>query len=345
MLLEERSFKLAQIRTIDPNTYTSAPLWASIFVDVDETGGFHEQPESYLAIMRKDPAVAGRGRHIANLAGAPTATESDTRVNSFEDVYGATGDILGQEQLRMTRMEVAFSMISLTLENKKLLRPDVVMEEIQGEDAVAASLIVGSGNSAFTLTAKSAGVSANAIRIALVDPAAASAALSVTVSASDITVNLATDGTGIITSTAAQVRDAINASAEASTLVTASLPSTSDGTGVVAAQAMTNLTGGADGTVVGVRTRRRGFIALTDYVKNMVLVWSTSDRTVAGAWVLRHVINVNEDREYSFEDEGTAFGVEGNFRCHSTGESMDPETGLIRVNFDELDWTTEAIPS
>ena len=65
--------------------------------------------------------------------------------------------------------------------------------------------------------------------------------LEVSVSGNAITVQAATDAEGAITSTAAQVVDAINASAAASALVTASTYRTTAGAGVVAATASSTL--------------------------------------------------------------------------------------------------------
>lgn len=79
------------------------------------------------------------------------------------------------------------------------------------------------------------------VRIAFVDPSANNAALSVAVASQDITVNLATNGSGTITSTAAQVKAAIEASAAAAALVTVALAPSNDGTGVVTALAQTAL--------------------------------------------------------------------------------------------------------
>ena len=68
--------------------------------------------------------------------------------------------------------------------------------------------------------------------------------LSVTVSGNDVTVNVATNGAGAATSTANQVRDAVAAHPYASRMVYAEATE-GDGTGVVAAQALTNLSGGS----------------------------------------------------------------------------------------------------
>ena len=84
----------------------------------------------------------------------------------------------------------------------------------------------------------------NNIAVALLDPGAISQALAVTVTGYYVQVSLATDGAGDITSTAAQVIAAVNASAQASALVVAANTTGSDGSGVVSAVPMTVLTGG-----------------------------------------------------------------------------------------------------
>lgn len=117
---------------------------------------------------------------------------------------------------------------------------------LAGVAAVAATLELGTGNSKIKYTAKDAGAAGNGISVRHVDPAAASQALSVTVAGNDITVNLATDGSSVITSTVTLVIAAIAASAAANALVTASNGTGSNGTGLVAAAAATNLAGGLD---------------------------------------------------------------------------------------------------
>jgi hypothetical protein len=81
----------------------------------------------------------------------------------------------------------------------------------------------------------------NDVTAALVKPADPSSPLSVSVAGKAITVNLATDATGTVTSTAAQVVDAINASPAAAALVTATKFRTNAGAGVVTPTATTAL--------------------------------------------------------------------------------------------------------
>jgi hypothetical protein len=82
----------------------------------------------------------------------------------------------------------------------------------------------------------------NDVTVALVKPSGNGAPLGVSVAGKAITVSLATDAAGAVTSTAKQVVDAINASAEASQLVTATTFRATGGTGVVAPTATTKLT-------------------------------------------------------------------------------------------------------
>jgi len=101
--------------------------------------------------------------------------------------------------------------------------------------AVAATVTIGTAaaKTGITFTAKTAGNAGNNITVNFVDPSENSAALAVNISGVAITVSLATDATGAITSTADDIVTAITGSTEASALVTASELSGSDSTGVV----------------------------------------------------------------------------------------------------------------
>lgn len=103
-------------------------------------------------------------------------------------------------------------------------------------------------NNDLQFVAKNAGSAGNNIRVRIV-VAGASTALSVSVSSNDITINSATSAGSAATSTAAQVRTAVLASSPAMALLGSVENATgNDGTGVVAAFAFTNLSGGADNT-------------------------------------------------------------------------------------------------
>lgn len=131
--------------------------------------------------------------------------------------------------------------------------------EAEPVDAVRASLVVNpdGDDNALAFTAVAYGAQGNAISIAYLDPDANDAALSVAVDGKAITVYLATDEAGEVTSTAAEVLAEIEASEQADALVTgvihtADTGSADDGSGVVTAMAQANFTGGIDGSGQGV---------------------------------------------------------------------------------------------
>ena len=99
-------------------------------------------------------------------------------------------------------------------------------------------------NNDLVFTARRGGSWGNDIRIRYVDPGAPSVALSVTVDGFDITVTLATDGSSVITSTAAEVAAKVTADLFANQLVEVENASSNNGTGVVDDFAFANLAGG-----------------------------------------------------------------------------------------------------
>jgi hypothetical protein len=116
-------------------------------------------------------------------------------------------------------------------------------------------------DNALTFTAVEYGTGGNSLSVTYVDPGQNDAALSVVVAGPAIVVRLATGETGTITSTAAEVLDAITASIAASRLCTAAINTADsgvadDGSGVVTAMARTAFTSGA-GTGIG-RTVKGG---------------------------------------------------------------------------------------
>ncbi|MFM2476355.1 phage tail sheath subtilisin-like domain-containing protein [Celerinatantimonas sp. MCCC 1A17872] len=112
--------------------------------------------------------------------------------------------------------------------------------------ATAASLQKGSAviNDGLLLTAIEAGAGGNAISLTLVAPGEANAELSITVTGQKITVNLATDGDGELSSTAAEIQAAIADNADAAALVTVEVLGT--GEGIVVNDTESYLSGGSD---------------------------------------------------------------------------------------------------
>ncbi|MCT8467009.1 phage tail sheath protein [Chromohalobacter canadensis] len=113
--------------------------------------------------------------------------------------------------------------------------------------AVAASLTVdfAAAGSGVQFTAAQPGSNGNNIRVRYRDPGEPEAALTVTVNNEhDISIRLATDIDGAVTTTAEDIVTAVNDHTEASALVTAA--ATGTGTGLVATQSYTGLSGGED---------------------------------------------------------------------------------------------------
>lgn len=138
------------------------------------------------------------------------------------------------------------------------------------DDAAYATVNVNpTGNdNGLTFTALAPGVGGNEISIVYVDPEENDAALTVTVSGAAITVNLATSEVGAITTTAAEIKTAIEAHAVADTLVAVTILTSDtgtgdDGSGVVTAMAEASLTGGA-GTGIGVLAKGGMYIDETN---------------------------------------------------------------------------------
>jgi len=119
---------------------------------------------------------------------------------------------------------------------------------------VAATLTSTGGD--VRVTALEAGTAGNSITLTVVDGAGNNIALSVSVTGTAITVNLATDGSSAPTSTAAQVIAAINANADAAALVIADLVGTASD--VQAAMSVTSLAGGTAETDAQVADFEKG---------------------------------------------------------------------------------------
>ncbi len=101
------------------------------------------------------------------------------------------------------------------------------------EGALAATGVLGTGNSALVLTAKTAGNTGNNIRLVTEDPGAANQSVAVTVSGQVIRVSLATGSDKGVTTTASQLKTAIEGDATATAMVAVALGEGSSGAGVV----------------------------------------------------------------------------------------------------------------
>jgi len=121
-----------------------------------------------------------------------------------------------------------------------------------GSPPVQASIEIGSDDFKLKFTANPItfpGVAGNTIRVRAVNPGTPNANLSFSRSGSDQTINLATNLSGQVTSTATQIKNAIAASRDVAPLfllVDCDLGTGSDGTGVYEAHDYVSLEGGAN---------------------------------------------------------------------------------------------------
>jgi hypothetical protein len=176
--------------------------------------------------------------------------------------FGGEINFLDSQQTRSVRGGVTLDAAAVTADAetglKKLLAgtfigkdsaTDKYKKYVPGVKASKTTGVVGSNN-AILWTAVTGGVAGNGINVALLNPGGNNKPLEVTVVNNEIRVSLATGAAGAISSTAADVIDAVNASLLAKDLVVAANSGASDGTGVVAAVAAAALANGADANVV-----------------------------------------------------------------------------------------------
>ena len=133
-------------------------------------------------------------------------------------------------------------------------------------------------NASIVWTARTAGLPGNAITLALVNPGGANQPLTVTVIAGAISVSLSTGGAGAITTTAAQLIQAIKDDPAANALVYGELARGHNGDGLVTAIAAANLVGGADATGTQA-TLTTGDI---DTVANTSIIYTAKELGAAG---------------------------------------------------------------
>jgi hypothetical protein len=119
-------------------------------------------------------------------------------------------------------------------------------EESPGAFVIGSATLItalAGNNNDLKFSSRTEGPAGNLITVAYVN-AGASQTLAVTVTGNAISVRLATNGSSVITSTAAQIRTAIQAQSQANGLVAVALAPNNNGQGIVTALAATALTGG-----------------------------------------------------------------------------------------------------
>lgn len=154
------------------------------------------------------------------------------------DVITLTSTFLGYVKKKMRIVQIAQAQDG---------QIQIICREYNGaESATLTTNLTGSNNDlVFSSVVKAE--SADDITVKYTDPYNPNQALNISISGNDINVLLATDSSGAIITTAAQIITAIQASTEASILVTVANVTGSDGSGIVKSMAKTNLAGGTVG--------------------------------------------------------------------------------------------------
>jgi hypothetical protein len=138
--------------------------------------------------------------------------------------------------------------------------------------------LAGATNNDLKFTAIPVGILGNVVSITYVDPGGTTAALSVTESGSDITVNLGRAGSAVNT-TATALKAAIDArtgAGQAGTLVTVANVTANDGSGLVAALSKQTLSGGTDAVDADNATESAGYEAAVLDVDDKVRLKTTA---------------------------------------------------------------------
>lgn len=121
------------------------------------------------------------------------------------------------------------------------------VDGLSGNAAAGAVTGAGVANGGISWTSREAGRDGNSLSVELVDPGGNNAALAVSETAGAIEVSLATDGSGAITSTAADVIAAVRADPGLYELVTVKHADGSTGAGVQVAEGPVQFAGGGVG--------------------------------------------------------------------------------------------------
>ncbi len=150
-------------------------------------------------------------------------------------------------------------------------------------------------NNDLTYVAVARGTAGDALSVEYIDPAGNNATLAAALVAGVLTVDLATDGGGAITTTSGDIVTLLS-TAEFSGSFTVANAAANDGTGVVTALAETSFAGGVDNAIPLFRVT--GTVLATAFLINTSLL---SSATPGGAWLR---LGTELDGNYFFDDTG-----------------------------------------
>ena len=177
---------------------------------------------------------------LSNEGTTPIAQTSGVAANDLS-VAVSSGDLVFVE-IENVGSASAIATFETPVEHDGIPVNDVDITVPAPTQAALTTALAGVNND-LVFTAVPRGKAGNNITVQYV-VAGLSTALSVVVTGTAIVVNVATDGAGAPTSTAAQVETALEANASVAALVTIANAAANDGTGIVAALAATALSGG-----------------------------------------------------------------------------------------------------
>lgn len=180
-----------------------------------------------------------KGNEAVSLGGSSTLAQIKTAINSVSGNTGVTARIISGYTIQ--KNAVANSLTT----NMTGANNDVVFTDARATTTAGTNASLGGGT----------------VSVRFVDPGANNQPLSVSTTVDGdgnalVTVSLATNGGGSITTTASQLITAVSQDATASQYVSVALASGNDGTGVVTALAQTALTGGTDAAAISFTDKR-----------------------------------------------------------------------------------------
>jgi len=178
-------------------------------------------------VILKDPGDTEQALAI-------TVTDTAIIVSLETDVVGDIASLASEIITAIEADSAADALVAVVDAGESAGTGIVVAEIVTLQDRATGTTGVVGNNNAIAWTTKIDGP----VSIALVDPSDISQSLAITVTGSAISVSLATDGAGVITSTAAQIITAIEADEDANPMVLVGNYSTSTGAGVVVAETL-----------------------------------------------------------------------------------------------------------
>ena len=261
-----------------------------------------------------------RGIRLGAMTTAPSVSITRETQDITENLVGLNAPLKGAVQLQRTDVTVDVELAELTHRNLKFIHPGLT--ESDWSSAAYASLTIGTGNSAFRITARAPGVAGNAINIVVSTPSGSVTTVAFATSTWTITPKTGETAAGLV-----EAVNATSATKDATTGIQAGLPKTSDGTGTVVAATSTPLAGGAAGSNIGKIFKPTGYVPFSAYFDNLVLALEGVNTQVLQLWRVNNAVQ-NDDISIEPDDSGAISGISCSFAGHVGDADFDPATGV-----------------